>query len=581
MNIKYSIPTNIAQKVVVGTIYENLSKTGAVTSYGIDVQLPELGLRKQVKAREFHNLRHKIEQTLETWSSKYARHQSRMHHEEQEEFVTQMNEELRETFERLSRILTDAFEGDAQVDWESLKRNEPFSLDPQELFSSDEFPYYMDFGKHGAPMQVHTMAYPEAPTRWQARKAVGFMKRLFSPRSVDEWLALRIREYERQVAEIEEIGSQRREKLECAKAEYEAKKSEYEEECRKYNDRIDRIQQRYEEGRSDAIESYINLVFEQAPYSSDLLQNWDCEFHGHNGTLIVDIQIPTLQDTPEVEGFSYIKSRDEIREKKLSEARRRAFYDELVYKIMLRTLHDIFDADRPGFIQAATANGYVDTVDEATGNPTVKVIASISADREQFQAINLANVDPKATFRYLKGVSANKLADMAAVRPIMEMDRNDSRFVDGRDVAAEINDQQNVAAMPWQDFEYLIRELFHAEFSKSGGEVKVTQASADGGVDAIAFDPDPLRGGKIVIQAKRYTNTVGVSAVRDLYGTVLNEGASSGILVTTSDYGRAAYQFAKDKPLKLLNGSNLLHLLEQHGKNARVDLKEAKDAGNR
>jgi restriction system protein len=62
-------------------------------------------------------------------------------------------------------------------------------------------------------------------------------------------------------------------------------------------------------------------------------------------------------------------------------------------------------------------------------------------------------------------------------------------------------------------------------FSRSGGEVKVTRASRDGGVDAIAFDPDPIRGGKIVIQAKRYTNTVEVSAVRDLYGTVVNEGA--------------------------------------------------------
>lgn len=55
--------------------------------------------------------------------------------------------------------------------------------------------------------------------------------------------------------------------------------------------------------------------------------------------------------------------------------------------------------------------------------------------------------------------------------------------------------------------------------------MKVTRASKDGGVDAVLIDPDPVRGGKIVIQAKRYTNTVGVSAVRDLYGTVEHEGA--------------------------------------------------------
>jgi restriction system protein len=50
-----------------------------------------------------------------------------------------------------------------------------------------------------------------------------------------------------------------------------------------------------------------------------------------------------------------------------------------------------------------------------------------------------------------------------------------------------------------------------------------------------------------VIQAKRYRNTVGVSAVRDLYGTMMNEGANKGILVTTSGYGRATYEGIKYK----------------------------------
>jgi restriction system protein len=66
----------------------------------------------------------------------------------------------------------------------------------------------------------------------------------------------------------------------------------------------------------------------------------------------------------------------------------------------------------------------------------------------------------------------------------------------------------NLAAIGWEEFEHLIRELFEKEFSGDGGEVKITRASRDGGVDAIAFDPDPIRGRKIVIQAKRYTNTV-------------------------------------------------------------------------
>ncbi len=56
----------------------------------------------------------------------------------------------------------------------------------------------------------------------------------------------------------------------------------------------------------------------------------------------------------------------------------------------------------------------------------------------------------------------------------------------------------------------------------------------------------------------------------------MNEGATKGILVTTSDYGADSYNFAKDKPLTLLNGANLLHLLEKHGHKAKIDIKEAK-----
>ncbi|MGI0129094.1 MAG: restriction endonuclease [Thermoplasmata archaeon] len=79
-------------------------------------------------------------------------------------------------------------------------------------------------------------------------------------------------------------------------------------------------------------------------------------------------------------------------------------------------------------------------------------------------------------------------------------------------------------------------------------------------------------GGKVVIQAKRYKHTVGVSAVRDLFGTMSNEGASKGILVTTSGYGKSSFEFAEGKPLELLSGTHLLYLLaENAGIEARIE----------
>jgi restriction system protein len=85
-----------------------------------------------------------------------------------------------------------------------------------------------------------------------------------------------------------------------------------------------------------------------------------------------------------------------------------------------------------------------------------------------------------------------------------------------------------------------VESLITNLFQRMGLDTKLSQASRDGGVDCVAFDSPPILGGKVVIQAKRYKNTVGVSSVRDLFGTVHNEGASKGILVTTSGYGKAA-----------------------------------------
>lgn len=55
----------------------------------------------------------------------------------------------------------------------------------------------------------------------------------------------------------------------------------------------------------------------------------------------------------------------------------------------------------------------------------------------------------------------------------------------------------------------------------------------------------------------------------------MNEGANKGILVTTSDYGPDAYSFASNKPVTLLNGGNLVHLLQKHG-HERIDIAEAR-----
>jgi restriction system protein len=332
----------------------------------------------------------------------------------------------------------------------------------------------------------------------------------------------------------------------------------------------------YKAGKPHAIVEYTELVLSESDYPEYFPRSCEVEYRPETKILVVDYALPAPESLPKVKEARYIQARNELQDVPLSDGEQVRLYDDLLYQIVLRSISEIYSSDEIKAIELIAFNGYVRSIDRTTGNEVNACVLSLQTNRAEFLSINLANVDPKGCFKKLKGVGSSKLIGLAPVAPIIKMNRQDARFVPAHEVMNTLDSSSNLAAMDWEDFEHFIRELFSKEFEKDGGEVKVTQASRDGGVDAIAFDPDPIRGGKIVIQAKRYTNTVLVAAVRELYGTVVNEGATKGILVTTADYGPESYEFARDKPLTLLNGSELLFLLKKHGHSFRIDLKEAR-----
>lgn len=216
-------------------------------------------------------------------------------------------------------------------------------------------------------------------------------------------------------------------------------------------------------------------------------------------------------------------------------------------------------------------NGYTASINKGTGQSVRTCLVTVRTSRDVFTGLNLSQVDPQACLAVLNASVSKNPSELAPVRPVLEFSMVDQRFIEEIDVLSELDQRPNLMELTPSEFESLITNLFQ----KMGLEARQTQASRDGGVDCVAYDPRPIFGGKVVIQAKRYKNTVGVSAVRDLYGTVQNEGASKGILVTTSGYGKASFEFAEGKPLELLSGSNLLYLLKEHaGIDAKIEMPE-------
>ena len=107
------------------------------------------------------------------------------------------------------------------------------------------------------------------------------------------------------------------------------------------------------------------------------------------------------------------------------------------------------------------------------------------------------------------------------------------------------------------ELEVVVADLWE----KKGYRTEMTEKSGDKGTDVIAEGD-----GKIVIQVKRYKNNVQSFEVRQMPGAVKIRDADKGILVTTSGFtGNSRDEAEKMDSVRLINGDELLTMLQRHG----------------
>ena len=541
------------------------------TRYMYQSEVSHKGLNKYriVKAATQYELDQKTRALMAQWDEQWARIVDREERKKNDEDSASYAKELSQQA------------ADVQTAMDEILKNSlhPDALDLNELKDHSKFP-------EAHPKRPTLSKVPNEPHRSDDKynPQPSFFTRL-SKKKMVEFEAFHTAEFEhdfeewlKDKASIEQNNHLKTQKYELSVEQWDKRRIDFEQKQDEENHKVDVFFELYKSGDTEAVERYFRLALEKInlPFSYSKAVEIEYDFTGKS--VVIDFLLPVIDDVPKLKNVSYIKSRKEFKETYYPDSYLKKKYESVIYQIVLQTLNYVFSLSTEyALIDTVVINGKINTIDKATGKNIEPYVLSVSVSRSSFNEIRLESVDPKAWFKSAKGVSAASLANVTPVAPIVAMSREDKRFIEGYSISETMDDSVNLAAIDWQDFENLIREIFEKEFNDNGGEVKITQASRDGGVDAVAFDPDPIRGGKIVIQAKRYTNVVGVSAVRDLYGTVMNEGATKGILVTTSNYGSDAYSFAQGKPITLMNGANLLYLLEKHGYKAKIDLNEAKE----
>jgi restriction system protein len=473
--------------------------------------------------------------------------QKRQYLEERTAETDQLNHELTASVEKLEGLLASTLAVDDALAFDSLKESPtPLPFEPGEL------------------------ATPLAPPVRDAPVPLGILQKLIPGAKAKHALAVdeADKRFAETLAQAVQAERDRQTAFADAKNEHEKKVQAEAERIATQHGEVDAFRASYEERNPEAVVTYSSMVLAASQYPDEFPQQHKVAYVPESRQLVIEMDLPTFDVIPEQLEYRYVKAKDEIATKARAMTQRKALYSRVVSEVTLRTVHEMFESDRPAHIESLVFNGHVDTIDPRTGQPTRPCLITLRTTRELFDALDLARVEPEACLRGLNASVSRSPTELSPVRPVLEFNMVDPRFVQETDVLSSIDERPNLMELTPGEFENLITNLFE----KMGLETRLTQASRDGGVDCVAYDPRPIFGGKVVIQAKRYKHTVGVSAVRDLFGTMQNEGASKGILVTTSGYGKASFEFAAGKPLELLAGSNLLYLLEEHaGITAKIE----------
>jgi restriction system protein len=342
--------------------------------------------------------------------------------------------------------------------------------------------------------------------------------------------------FEAAMAGYQRLESGRQQALAAAKADHERKAAEALARVAAHNAQVETRRAEFAQGEPTAIEWFVTQALDASRYPKGFPRRYQVAYRPENRDVVVEFELPPQQVVPAICGYRYIKSRDAIDPLPRPDTEIKQRYARLIARVALRTLHEIFTATPADLVEAVVFNGRVDTIDRATGKKARPHLLSVEAERSAFADLVLAQVDPAACLKHLNALVSPNPFDLEAIEPFITFDLKRFRFMDNLDVVAGLDSRRNLLKLSPTEFEHLVRELFVA----MGAEAWNTIPSKDGGVDAVATSKNLFFGGVCLIQAKRYTGVVGLEAVHALTGVMADHNATTGVLVTTSWFGRRA-----------------------------------------
>ena len=208
--------------------------------------------------------------------------------------------------------------------------------------------------------------------------------------------------------------SARVERLTAARSNYESQCRQREDEAAQRNAELTRLINDLAFDVEAAIQEYVGIVLANSVYPNVFPVSHDHEFHLATRELSLQVLVPEPSVLPAVKEYKCVKAKDEITPTPLPMREQKDRYASAVWQVAVRTLHEVFEADRAGKIHSIALRVGVDAIDPATGRQGIVPFVVAAVDRETFRGFNLGNVVPHATLEHLGAALSKSPFDLVA-----------------------------------------------------------------------------------------------------------------------------------------------------------------------
>lgn len=326
--------------------------------------------------------------------------------------VEQLNADIAAKFDSMDTLLEATLEVDDFVDLESLRRTVEYRpFDREDLRTPIPAPAVL------LDPEMPVFQPPEPPAGLFGRKK----KLALAQSQAEEDFARAHAEWEQEMQLLpakrkkltEQHAAQEKKREQALEVEFDRYKKECaqrEKEVAEHNAALDQLLTNLSYGVVEAVEEYVGIVLANSVYPEEFDVEHEAQFDPENAELSLRVVIPAPDTIPTVKSYRYVKASDEIMPTALSQKDAKDRYARIVHQVSLRTLHEVFEADRRGLIQGIALEVGTTTVNPATGRDSYFPLAAVGTSRDAFSELDLAAVVPAATLEHLgAAVSKNPL----------------------------------------------------------------------------------------------------------------------------------------------------------------------------